>query len=550
MQTSAEALMGLGMASTLAEVVADGLNGVSVTLFGALGDGITDDTAAIQLAIDKAVSSGVRSVYLPAGTYLVSSTNGSGALQISSALTIYGDGPSTIIKLKSGSTGFVVHAYSATPFTGFVLRDLVVDGNSVTTAQMDVGLVQIQNVTWFLVDRVNIKNGTRASGASGINGISVSDGGTNVTTGNITNCLIENCSKALINWTSDARNALIQGNICRNGTGNGVTPGIQINGGFNGRIISNTIHGNQGAGILVATDSDGNEPRFAIIAFNHIYENGQGATDGQGIKITRATGTAYGRTIVANNIITGNGVGVNAPAISLINDRAITITGNFIGSHKFGAVALGGSTSTWDDALITDNTFENNNLNNNSGVGIIYMQGTISRVVITNNRFVDVQGTSTMWFPIVASTGTFTLIRIEDNDFTGMLNRQAISLDSSGTWSFSRIDLRYKYQSTDATVIPLVTFPVRDDSALRVFLEATGVQSGGSNRAYYELEDLWYRDGAGPARQGNIETTNVESDATWIGPTFTTSSNNLLLNNAGKAATTIDWMLGITLEID
>lgn len=46
---------------------------IYVTDYGALGDGLTDDTAAIQEAIDAAVDANVDIVF-PAGTYLVSST--------------------------------------------------------------------------------------------------------------------------------------------------------------------------------------------------------------------------------------------------------------------------------------------------------------------------------------------------------------------------------------------------------------------------------------------------------------------------------------------
>lgn len=58
---------------------------VSVKDFGAVGDGVTDDTVAIQAAID----SGARSIYLPQGTYLVSDTlrqDGNGY-----ALGVFGD---------------------------------------------------------------------------------------------------------------------------------------------------------------------------------------------------------------------------------------------------------------------------------------------------------------------------------------------------------------------------------------------------------------------------------------------------------------------------
>lgn len=46
---------------------------LNVRDFGAKGDGSTDDTAAIQAAIDHVQTNGIRALYFPAGTYLISS---------------------------------------------------------------------------------------------------------------------------------------------------------------------------------------------------------------------------------------------------------------------------------------------------------------------------------------------------------------------------------------------------------------------------------------------------------------------------------------------
>lgn len=68
----------------------------NVKLFGARGDGETDDSQAIQNALQKARESGGGTVYFPCGTYLIEGLGGSG-LVVYENTTIYGE-TGTVLK--------------------------------------------------------------------------------------------------------------------------------------------------------------------------------------------------------------------------------------------------------------------------------------------------------------------------------------------------------------------------------------------------------------------------------------------------------------------
>uniref|UniRef100_UPI001E4CA50A glycoside hydrolase family 55 protein n=1 Tax=Massilia oculi TaxID=945844 RepID=UPI001E4CA50A len=75
---------------------------VSVKRFGAVGNGVTDDTAAIQKAIDSLPSTGGR-VYVPPGTYMVTTLRLDGTLRNKSDVTIEGAGYGSHLKKMNHS---------------------------------------------------------------------------------------------------------------------------------------------------------------------------------------------------------------------------------------------------------------------------------------------------------------------------------------------------------------------------------------------------------------------------------------------------------------
>ena len=111
---------------------------ISVKDFGAVGDGVADDTTAIQAAINFADGT---PVYIPKGVYKVTSTltsyNTSG--QISKGVRIFGDGPDcTIIRnaVSSGACLEIDHRIGSTTYgnqvysKGSFIKDLTITGSS------------------------------------------------------------------------------------------------------------------------------------------------------------------------------------------------------------------------------------------------------------------------------------------------------------------------------------------------------------------------------------------------------------------------------------
>jgi hypothetical protein len=95
---------------------------VSVKDFGAVGDGVADDTAAIQAAINAGIVSQKGTILFPAGTYKISSE-----ISITNpVIRLVGDGINNTNILQSNASANGIHFNFATLQTGAGLQDLTV----------------------------------------------------------------------------------------------------------------------------------------------------------------------------------------------------------------------------------------------------------------------------------------------------------------------------------------------------------------------------------------------------------------------------------------
>lgn len=215
--------------------------------FGATGNGLSDDTLALQAAIDAAAAAGGGQVHLPAGEYRVSAgTAPAGAcLVLRSNVYLVGDGMGTsVIKVVDGSTQDIAGLIGAPigePLHDAGIADLSLDGNrSNSSGQID---------GWC--------NGDSTAGASSnirlerVEARALSGSGF-VAQGQTSNLLLQDC--------------LAQGN----GLDGFVAGGLSAS-----RMIGNSAHDNDGNGFHIT-----GAPQDLGLSDNQAYANG-----GSGVRV-------------------------------------------------------------------------------------------------------------------------------------------------------------------------------------------------------------------------------------------------------------------------
>jgi parallel beta-helix repeat protein len=348
--------------------------------YGAVGNGLVNDRAAIQAALDAAHAAGGGVVYIPSGTYAI---DGGGAtrtyagLQVRDNVTIIGDGMGeTVIKAMDGnSVGFtgLIRTPVGEETTNVTIQDLTLDGNRANTtgkvdgffcgtepgspeqcADITLLRVEAKDCSGYGIDpheqTVRMWIESCVSHGNGLDGFTLDF----LIDSTILNNISYGNDRHGFNIVTQTQNTVLDGNVAYD---NG-SAGIVIQRGSEDvpsphglKIIGGEVYGNVD-GILVKMSND------VEIDGVHIYEN-----DREGIKIYGSRDVTVTNSTIENNSQLGANryaeIYLNQYVDSLTNSTFwvsdVTISDNTIGSTQssYGireAVPVTGS-------LIEDNTF-------------------------------------------------------------------------------------------------------------------------------------------------------------------------------------------------
>jgi hypothetical protein len=129
---------------------------ISIKDFGAVGDGahMAADTAGLQNAVAAAAAQG-RSVYVPAGNYLLNNSSGP-ALSGSSGVLIWGDGPGSSLTCETTGGSDCI---ASTGATAFGLSNLSISFGPAATTRSSGYAVDIETCTGCSLENVSLNNG-------------------------------------------------------------------------------------------------------------------------------------------------------------------------------------------------------------------------------------------------------------------------------------------------------------------------------------------------------------------------------------------------------
>jgi hypothetical protein len=302
-------------------------NSFNVKDFGALGDGHSDDTQALQAAIDAASAAGGGTVVMPAGTYIVSAQASGSALVIKDNVRLEGDATDrATLKLANGSSADIDGILRANG-DGIGVSNLAIDGNRAHTtgvvsdlslgdgAQLTLNYVHATNASGYGLDLRAEGGQVQANKAyvdyNGLDGVTAAG-------------LVGSALNDLIVRDNDGNGLATQGAVTVqdiNSTSN-QGYGVAVQGDDNGhaaQLISGSITGNRTGGVLIDEASD------ALVDHLSISSNSASA-----IEVRNSQGTQ-----ISTNGISGSRLDNNHPYVLLQDSTGTEVRGNVIGDAGY-----------------------------------------------------------------------------------------------------------------------------------------------------------------------------------------------------------------------
>jgi hypothetical protein len=367
----------------------------NVVAYGAVGDGVTDDSAAIQAAVNAACAADGRGmVIFPAGlTYAIGAT-----ITIVDSCELRG--PGTILALTATMTGFMVTSIAPVRFTNLTLTS----PNCVTFHAWAIGIRCNEN-SRVIIDGCEIR--TWASKA--------------VYGQKVVNLIITNCYIAEFGFygvhLEACSNVLIGGSRIVGGPPSaGVTYAASISTGLSGstecqnvRIVNNTLDTSAilGTGCLISS-------AVGCVIADNLIKNTYHA-----IRVVyTSTFAPQGVSITGNTIISGTngdpivakGYGIVINGVAGGNPATATVVGNYISGYGsatyYGAIvaistrgSISGNTlwgngqngirATAENHLVISDNVISGVYSNTSATYGIYISSTANFIVMSSNIFAD-----------------------------------------------------------------------------------------------------------------------------------------------------------------
>ena len=300
--------------------------------YDAAGDGVTDDTAEIQAAIDAAEAAGGGTVYFPEGTYAISAP----VTVDSNYVRLMGEGYSS--QIVGSNTGSQIYVNTV---TFFYISDLYISGNGTYSANK--GCINVESSTQVLIERcfctASSRMGIRINNCS------------KVTIMN-NRCFANYHNGIMVRGTS--YDVSVRGNTCYDNVTVATSCGIGLYGATGCVIADNICYGNALHGITFEASADRN-----VVIGNNVYDN-----DASGISLH----TSGSNLIVDNRVYANPTHGI----ISYISSKNC-IKGNYV--MATGTV----DTNTFGIFVTTDS---GTNVTDNSIIGNFVVDGYDCGIVV------------------------------------------------------------------------------------------------------------------------------------------------------------------------